>query len=101
MSTHKTSHHAKQFKQPPKVPNPPIGIRAAARKVELEAALERVPEDQTRLRSDIELALSEVTQWLSGDSAHMSHVVSAELSTWLERTKHLTEVTPNAKRSHH
>jgi hypothetical protein len=101
MSTHKTSHAATPIKQPPKIPNSPIAVRAAARKAELEAALQQLPATDTRMRSDIELALAEVTQWLAGDPANMSHVVSAELSTWLERTKHLAQVTPKAKRPRH
>jgi hypothetical protein len=101
MSTHKTSHPAKHVHRPPEAPHPPIAVRGAARKAELEAALEQLPAGDTRMRSDIELALAEVTQWLTGDPANMSHVVSAELNTWLERTKHLAEVTPKAKRPRH
>jgi hypothetical protein len=101
MSTHKTSHPAKRSNRPPESQHPPIAVRGAARRAELEAALEQLPATDTRMRSDIDLALAEVTQWLSGDPANMSHVVSAELSNWLERTKHLAEVTPRPKRTRH
>ena len=101
MSTHKTSQAVPPIEHPLKIPNAPIAVRAAERQAELEAALEQLPATDTRMRSDLELALAEVTQWLAGDPENMSHVVSAELSTWLERTKHLAEVTPKAKRPRH
>jgi len=72
----------------------PIAIRARTRKAELENVLERLPNDDAGGRLDLELALAEVNEWLAGDVEHLSHVTAADLNRWLERTKHLAEVTP-------
>ena len=75
----------------------PIAVRARTRKTELEKVLERLPTDEATARVDIEIALAEVNEWLAGDVEHLSHVTSADLNRWLERTKHLAEVTPKPR----
>ena len=46
--------------------------------------------DQASLaRTDIEIALAKVDQWLAGDADHPSHMTGEDLDRWLERTKHL------------
>ena len=78
----------------------PLALRAAKRKAELEAALVAVPADDERARGDIEIALGALSELMAGDIKHLSHVTSAELSRWLEATKHLAETTPKHKRRH-
>ena len=104
MRTQKIAHRAKRAKTPPRVENTtdatrgePLVMRARIRRAELEKALGLLPTDQARARTDIEMALAEVNQWLAGDVEHLAHVTAAVLNTWLERTKHLAEVTPSAR----
>ena len=104
MSTTKPSHPVKQ----PKVTHPanstdatrgePIALRAQKRKAELEAALAVLPTTDLRARNDIEIALASVGELLTGDTEHVSHVTAAELSRWIENTKHLAEPTPKVRR---
>lgn len=77
----------------------PIATRARTRKAELEKAHDLLPIRDLRARADIEMALAEVNQWLAGDVDHLSHVTAAELSRWLEHTKHLAETTPKSRRA--
>lgn len=72
----------------------PLGIRARKRKAELEQALAALPADELSARNDINLALYSVDSMLTGDSEQLSDATAAELSRWLERTKHLAETTP-------
>jgi hypothetical protein len=69
----------------------PIVARVMARKQELAALLAGLPADDIRTRGDIDLALSTVEELLTGDLANVPPVVSAELSRWLERNKHIAE----------
>lgn len=103
MTTHKTTHSPKHAKVPVEnttdaTRGEPIAMRARTRKAELEKAHDLLPTTAVRARTDIEMALAEVNQWLAGDVEHLSHVTSAELNRWLERTKHLAEVTPKTRR---
>jgi hypothetical protein len=76
----------------------PLALRAQKRKAELEAALQKLPADELRARGDIELALTSVDAMLTGDPDKLSDATASGLSSWLERTKHLAEVTPAARR---
>jgi len=69
----------------------PIVDRVVARKQELEAALEALPADATRERSDIELALSTIGEMLTGNLSRVPAIVASDMNRWLERTKHLAE----------
>lgn len=106
MSTHKISHPTKHKSAARRVKNTtdatrgePIAQRARTRKAELEKALAVLPATEQRARTDIEVALAEVNQWLAGDVEHLAHVTAAELSRWLEATKHLAEIAAKAPRS--
>src|SRR5664279_2261299 len=70
----------------------PIVLRVEKRKAELEAALAALPAADLRARGDIEIALASVGELLTGDTEHISHVTGAELSRWIENTKHLAEL---------
>ena len=105
MSTAKTSHAPKP-RAPAHVENStdatrgePLALRAQKRRAELEMALEKLPADQLRARSDIELALASVDTMLTGDLETLSDATSVELNRWLENTKHLAEETPRMRRS--
>jgi hypothetical protein len=76
-----------------------LPVRAQKRKAELVAALQKLPADELRARSDIELALSTVDGLLTGDVEKLSDATASQLNRWLEHTKHLAEVTPPARRS--
>jgi hypothetical protein len=69
----------------------PIVTRVMARQRELEAALAALPDDETRERGDLALALSTVEELLTGDLAHVPPVVARSMSRWLEGSKHLAE----------
>src|SRR4051794_33016952 len=69
----------------------PIVARVMTRKHELEAALEALPAESVRERSDLELALATIGEMLTGDLSHVPAIVSADMNRWLERTKHLAE----------
>jgi hypothetical protein len=69
--------------------------RVEARKLELETAAAALPEGD-RTRRDLESALSQVQGLLTGDLDNIPHVVAAQLSTWLEASKHLDERAPAA-----
>jgi len=106
MSTPKTVDPTKHAKVPTRVENTtdatrgkPIASRARTRKAELEKAHDLLPSTELSARGDIEMALAEVNQWLAGDTEHLSHVTAADHNRWLERTKHLAEVTPKARRT--
>jgi hypothetical protein len=79
----------------------PLAVRAEKRKIELQAILDKLPEDLLRERADLQLALSSVDELMTGDLEHLPDVVASELNTWLERTKHLAESAVKARtRSH-
>jgi hypothetical protein len=69
----------------------PLVERAAARKLELEALLAKLPATEVTNRSEITFALATVETLLTGDLAHIPAVVAADLNRWLERTKHVGE----------
>ena len=105
MSTAKTSHAPRQ-RLPAHFVNStdatrgePLALRAQKRRDELEMALEKLPADQLRARSDIELALASVDAMLTGDLHTLSDATSVALNRWLEHTKHLAEETPRMRRS--
>lgn len=77
-----------------------LGIRAQKRRAELESALAALPADELRARGDIELAMSSVDAMLTGDLEHLPDVTAAEISRWLEHTKHLAETTPTSAVAH-
>jgi len=74
----------------------PIVVRVLTRKHELEAALDALPGDEIRERSDLELALSTIEELLTGDLHQIPPTVVADMSRWLERNKHLAERAPLA-----
>lgn len=66
----------------------PLRERMERRMAELEQALSDVdPAD--RSRQDIELALATARSLTTGDVAHPSDAVGAQLNDWLERHKHI------------
>jgi len=69
----------------------PLVARVMTRKDELEAALQALPADSVRERSDLELALATIGEMLTGDLSRVPAIVSADMNRWLERTKHLAE----------
>jgi hypothetical protein len=72
----------------------PIVARVLTRKHELEAALDALPGDDIRGRSDLELALSTIEELLTGDLHQVPPTVVADMNRWLERNKHLAERAP-------
>lgn len=72
--------------------------RVEIRKAELESAIGKASTDK-RVRGELEIALSELDELLSGDLDHIPKVVAAELSTWLEANKHIDEHHPMARSS--
>jgi hypothetical protein len=70
----------------------PIVARVLARKLELEALLAALPEDQLLSRADIDLALGTIESLLTGDLSHVPPVVASRMSRWLESNKHLAEM---------
>jgi hypothetical protein len=66
----------------------PLAARVQARKQELEALLAELPAND-KTRGDIELALGGIEDLLTGDLENVPQVVAAQMSTWLERNKHL------------
>ena len=106
MPTEKPAHPTKHAKVPVPVENTtdatrgqPLATRARMRRAELEEVLRLLSDDRLLMRTDLEMALAEVDQWLAADVEHVSYVTAGELSRWLERTKHLAEVTPRAQRN--
>lgn len=77
----------------------PLAMRAQKRKLELERALEKVPAEDERARTDINTAVASISALLTGDVDHLSDTTAAELSRLLESSKHLAEVHP-VSRSH-
>jgi hypothetical protein len=69
----------------------PIVARVLARKAELEALLDQLPEGDLGTQGDIYLALSTINDLLTGDLEHVPPVVVANMNRWLERNKHLAE----------
>jgi hypothetical protein len=72
----------------------PMVKRVLARKLELETLLEALPEDDIQTRGDISLALSTISDLLTGDLAHVPAVVLVDMNRWLERNKHVAERHP-------
>ncbi len=69
----------------------PLVARVTARKLELETLLETLPIDDINARGDIGLALSTISDLLTGDLEHVPPVVAVDMNRWLERTKHVAE----------
>ena len=101
MAISKTVHPRKPY-QPKHVGNTtdatrgePLVVRARTRRSELEKSL-ALSGETSREHGDIELALAEVNQWLTGDGDNVAQTTAEDINRWLERTKHLAEVTPKA-----
>ena len=69
----------------------PIVARVMARKAELEALLDGLPEADVATQGDIYLALATINDLLTGDLENVPSVVVADMNRWLERNKHLAE----------
>ena len=67
----------------------PIVERVMAHKLALETALATLPNDNRQSRGDIELALATINELLTGDLENVPRVVVADMSRWLEHSKHL------------
>jgi hypothetical protein len=78
----------------------PLAVRGQKRRAELELALAKVPADEPRVRSDIELAMNSFDELLTGDLEHLSDATGAAMNRLLENTKHLAEAPPKARRAH-
>lgn len=70
----------------------PMIARVLQRKEELEARRQTLREDDLQTRSDIDLALSTISELITGDLAHIPQVVVSDMSKWLERSKHIAEI---------
>jgi hypothetical protein len=71
----------------------PLAIRAQKRKLELQAASEKLGVEEPA-RKAIDLAVASIDALLLGDATHLSHATSQELSRLLESSKHLGETAP-------
>jgi hypothetical protein len=69
----------------------PIVARVMARRGELEALLEALPEGDLGTQGDIYRALATINDLLTGDLANVPAVVVVGMNRWLERNKHLAE----------
>lgn len=67
----------------------PIVERVMAHKLALETVLASLPDDNRQTRADIEIALATIHELLTGDLDNVPRVVVADMSRWLERSKHL------------
>jgi hypothetical protein len=67
-----------------------LRARVEARQHELQAAVARLPADDST-RRDLEAALTQIKGLLTGDLDAIPNVVAVELNTWLEASKHLDE----------
>lgn len=108
MTTQNTSHSKRNGKVPMHFENStdatrgePLAVRAQKRRAELAQALEMLPLEDTRMRSDIEIALAAVDELLTGDTDHLSSMTAVDLNRWLESNKHLAEAPPKPPRSKH
>lgn len=70
----------------------PLATRAIHRRDELEEILHDTKDPATRY--DIELALSSISQLLTGDIEHLSGPTALAINRWLEGSKHLGEMAP-------
>jgi hypothetical protein len=71
----------------------PLAARVLHRKDELEDALANLGPHDVLLRQAIETALATIYTLMTGDIAHPSDVVAADLNRWLERNKRLAQDT--------
>jgi hypothetical protein len=67
----------------------PIVERVVAHKLALQEKLASLSEDDRTTRADIDLALATIETLMTGDLGEVPRVVAADMSQWLERTKHL------------
>jgi hypothetical protein len=102
MTTSKTTHS--NPKQPKHIENStdatrgePLAMRAQKRRIELAAALDKIPDEDTRARNDLEIAMSSIDGLLTGDVEHLSDATASELSRLLENSKHLAETVPHTR----
>lgn len=69
----------------------PMIARVLSRKAELEAIRQTLHETDLQTLSDIDVALQTIDGLLTGDHANIPPVVVADMSKWLERSRHLAE----------
>ncbi len=69
----------------------PMIARVLSRKAELEAIRQTLHETDLQTLSDVDVALQTIDALLTGDHANIPPVVVADMSKWLERSKHLAE----------
>lgn len=69
----------------------PMIARVLQRKAELEAIRQTLHETDLHTLSDIDVALQTIEGLLTGDHANIPPVVVADMSKWLERSRHLAE----------
>ena len=77
----------------------PIVARVMARKSELEALLDGLPEDDLATQGDIYHALATIHDLMTGDLENVPAVVAVDMNRWLERNKHLAERVETRTRS--
>ena len=75
----------------------PLARRALQRKAELERALEALPAHDLRARTDIAIALKVAEEMLADEVEHLAGTTAATMSQWLERCKHLAEMSPTRR----
>jgi hypothetical protein len=69
--------------------HPSLREQCEARQKELRAAVDRLDDDGSRTRRDIEAALGALDELLTGNLDHIPPVVAAQMSKWLESSKYL------------
>jgi hypothetical protein len=70
--------------------HPSLLERCEARRQELTEALDQLDDDGApQTRRDIAAAVDAIDGLLTGDLDHIPHVVAAQMSRWLEASRHL------------
>ena len=64
----------------------PLAARARMRRSELEKSL-ALSGETSREHGDIELALAEGNQWLTGDADHVAQTTAEDINRWLEASR--------------
>ena len=77
----------------------PLAMRARERKAELQRALDAVPTGDARARHDLEAALAAIDGIVAGDIERLPAPTAAELTRWLQASKHMVEIAPPKRRS--
>jgi hypothetical protein len=104
MTTDKTAHPVTAPRAPKHVENStdatrgePLALRAQKRRLELDQALAKLPDEDKRARNDIEIVMASIDGLLTGDVDHLSDSTAADLSRLLESSKHLAETAPKSR----